>query len=36
MICGYLRVTKRAQHVVIKNVVPTGSRWQPFGSGGPA
>lgn len=31
MICGYLRVTKRAQHVVIKNVVPTGSKWRPFG-----
>lgn len=30
MICGYLRITKRNQHVVIKNVVPTGSVWKPF------
>jgi hypothetical protein len=32
MICGYLRVTKRSQHVVIKNVVPTNAAWQPFGA----
>lgn len=30
MICGYLRVTKRKQHVVIKNVVPSGAAWKPF------
>ena len=30
MICGYLRVTKRRQHVMIKNIVPSGSVWKPF------
>ena len=30
MICGYLRITKRNQHVVIKNIAPNGSRWKPF------
>ena len=30
MICGYLRVTKRAHHVVFDNVVPTGAAWKPF------
>lgn len=30
MICGYLRITKRRQHVVIKNIVPRGSAWKPF------
>ncbi len=30
MICGYLRITKRNQHVVIKNIVPRGSAWKPF------
>ena len=30
MICGYLRITKRKQHVLIKNIVPTGSVWKPF------
>lgn len=30
MICGYLRITKRNQHVVIKNVVPNGAKWKPF------
>jgi hypothetical protein len=31
MICGYLRITKRNQHVVIKNIVPRGAAWKPFG-----
>ena len=30
MICGYLRVTKRAHHIVFDNVVPTGAAWKPF------
>jgi hypothetical protein len=30
MICGYLRITKRNQHVVIKNIVPNGAKWKPF------
>jgi hypothetical protein len=30
MICGYLRITKRNQHVIIKNVVPNGAKWKPF------
>lgn len=30
MICGYLRITKRNQHVVIKNIVPRTSTWKPF------
>jgi len=30
MICGYLRITKRNQHVVIKNIVPRGAAWKPF------
>lgn len=30
MICGYLRISKRRQHVVIKNIVPNGSVWKPF------
>jgi len=30
MICGYLRITKRRQHIVIKNIVPKTSVWQPF------
>lgn len=30
MICGYLRVTKRAHHVVFDNVVPSGAAWKPF------
>jgi hypothetical protein len=28
---GYLRVGKRRQHVVIKNVLPAGAGWLPFG-----
>lgn len=30
MICGYLRITKRRQHVVVKNIVPSGALWKPF------
>lgn len=30
MICGYLRITKRRQHIVIKNIVPNGAAWKPF------
>lgn len=31
MICGYLRISKRNQHVVLKNIVPRGAVWKPFG-----
>lgn len=27
---GYLRITKRRHHVVIKNIVPNNARWKPF------
>ncbi len=27
---GYLRISKRNHHVVIKNIVPTGALWKPF------
>jgi hypothetical protein len=30
MICGYLRITKRNQHVMIKNIVPNSAKWKPF------
>ncbi|MCE3605748.1 hypothetical protein LXA47_19370 [Massilia sp. P8910] len=30
MICGYLRITKRRQHVVIKNIIANGQLWKPF------
>lgn len=30
MICGYLRISKRNQHVVLKNIVPSGAAWKPF------
>lgn len=30
MICGYLRITKRRQHVLIKNIVPNSAAWKPF------
>lgn len=29
---GYLRITKRKHHAVLKNIVPTSATWQPFGS----
>lgn len=28
---GYLRISKRRQHVVIKNILPNGAVWRPFG-----
>lgn len=28
---GYLRITKRQQHVLIKNILPSGAIWRPFG-----
>jgi len=28
---GYLRISKRQHHVVIKNIVPTNAAWKPFG-----
>lgn len=28
---GYLRISKRQQHVIIKNILPTGAAWRPFG-----
>lgn len=28
---GYLRISKRRHHVVIKNVLPNGAVWRPFG-----
>lgn len=28
---GYLRIAKRKQHVVIKNILPDGANWRPFG-----
>lgn len=30
MICGYLRISKRNQHVVVKNIVPSKAVWRPF------
>lgn len=30
LLFGYLRITKRRQHVVFKNIVPTGQLWRPF------
>jgi hypothetical protein len=27
---GYLRITKRRHHAVIKNILPNGSKWKPF------
>jgi len=30
MICGYLRITKRRQHIVIKNIISRTQVWKPF------
>ncbi|WP_175787431.1 hypothetical protein [Burkholderia anthina] len=30
MICGYLRISKRKQHVVVKNIVTNSQAWRPF------
>jgi len=27
---GYLRITKRRHHAVIKNILPSGAKWKPF------
>lgn len=31
LLFGYLRITKRKQHVVIKNIVSSNAAWKPFG-----
>lgn len=31
LLFGFLRITKRKHHCVIKNIVPAGSLWKPFG-----
>jgi len=31
LLFGYLRIGKRKHHVVVKNIVPTGALWKPFG-----
>jgi len=31
MVFGYLRISKRRHHVVIKNILPNGATWKPFG-----
>lgn len=30
MICGYLRMTKRRQHIVVKNIITHKQKWKPF------
>lgn len=30
LLFGYLRISKRRQHVVIKNILPSGAIWRPF------
>ena len=30
LLFGYLRISKRRQHVVIKNILPSGAVWRPF------
>ena len=30
LLFGYLRITKRRQHVVIKNILPSTATWKPF------
>lgn len=30
LLFGYLRLTKRRHHVVIKNILPNGATWKPF------
>ncbi|MFT8945952.1 MAG: hypothetical protein ABF876_05145 [Acetobacter aceti] len=32
LLFGYLRISKLRQHVAIKNILPNGSIWRPFGS----
>jgi hypothetical protein len=31
LLFGYLRISKRQQHVIIRNILPSGSAWLPFG-----
>jgi len=31
LLFGYLRIGKRKHHVVIKNILPDGATWRPFG-----
>lgn len=31
LLFGYLRIGKRKHHVVIKNILPNGAKWRPFG-----
>ena len=31
LLFGYLRIAKRRQHVIIKNIVPTNAKWKPQG-----
>lgn len=31
LLFGYLRITKRRQHTLIKNILPHGAIWRPFG-----
>ena len=31
LLFGYLRITKRRQHVLVKNILPTRATWRPFG-----
>lgn len=30
LLFGYLRISKRQQHIVFKNIVPSGASWKPF------
>lgn len=32
LLFGYLRMSKRRQHVVIKNILPNSAMWRPFGA----
>jgi hypothetical protein len=31
LLFGYLRMSKRKHHAVIKNILPVGATWKPFG-----
>jgi hypothetical protein len=31
LLFGYLRISKRRHHVIIKNILPNGNVWRPFG-----
>lgn len=32
LLFGYLRISKRRQHIVIKNILPNGALWRPHGA----